>query len=328
MHSATLTNVCLEPFVHGVSSGAVTADGYCASNLVSTDCSVRNRGFRVEHYIRPPVTIEVIFHVPVSISAILLCPDLPQHAEMGIELSGSATRDHLAQHRLTRGPLVATSGAILLINCQQQLDRNVLEEITPWPEMARSVHGSYSSDTSEKLAVIKCFLKRTGIFHQLRCLQLKVVRWSGPKPVTLKWMEVWGGLGWSCSKQEASLFQSKAALLCSPMHTSLPPKMFCEGGGLRQVSEDAGTSAEKPTDEVEPSSGDTASPADKQNEIPERLLDALTFEVMVLPMLLPSGYTVDQSSLDKLAERDVAHGRPPTDPFTGITHYAECGNEM
>lgn len=51
--------------------------------------------------------------------------------------------------------------------------------------------------------------------------------------------------------------------------------------------------------------------------IPEQFLDELTCELMVLPMVLPSGHCVDQSTLDRLAHNDSTYGRPPTDPFTG-----------
>ena len=53
-------------------------------------------------------------------------------------------------------------------------------------------------------------------------------------------------------------------------------------------------------------------------------LDALTFEMMTLPMLLPSGHYVDSSTLDKLAHTDALYGRPPTDPFTGTEDLDPC----
>ena len=52
--------------------------------------------------------------------------------------------------------------------------------------------------------------------------------------------------------------------------------------------------------------------------IPLDFLDELTFEIMNIPMLLPSGHMVDRSTLDKTQEADLTYGRPPTDPFTGV----------
>ena len=53
--------------------------------------------------------------------------------------------------------------------------------------------------------------------------------------------------------------------------------------------------------------------------IPQEFIDPLTCETMVLPVILPSGNTVDQSTLDKHIEAENAWGRKPCDPFTGIS---------
>ena len=54
-----------------------------------------------------------------------------------------------------------------------------------------------------------------------------------------------------------------------------------------------------------------------QDAIPEKFLDEITYEVMAVPMLLPSGHYVDKNTLDKLLHTDAVYGRPPSDPFTG-----------
>ena len=62
--------------------------------------------------------------------------------------------------------------------------------------------------------------------------------------------------------------------------------------------------------------------------VPERFLDEITCEVMVLPMLLPSGHYVDRSTLDKLHATDCVYGRPPSDPFTGIFICRGSGGQL
>uniref|UniRef100_H3C936 U-box domain containing 5 n=1 Tax=Tetraodon nigroviridis TaxID=99883 RepID=H3C936_TETNG len=47
-------------------------------------------------------------------------------------------------------------------------------------------------------------------------------------------------------------------------------------------------------------------------------LDPITQEVMVLPMLLPSGMSVDNSTLEEHQKREATWGRAPNDPFTGV----------
>lgn len=50
---------------------------------------------------------------------------------------------------------------------------------------------------------------------------------------------------------------------------------------------------------------------------PDEFLDAITYEVMSLPMVLPSGKIVDQSTLNRCQRNDECWGRVAVDPFTG-----------
>lgn len=52
-------------------------------------------------------------------------------------------------------------------------------------------------------------------------------------------------------------------------------------------------------------------------EAPHKFFDELTYDLMQIPMLLPSGHCVDRSTLDRLRHMDLAYGRLPLDPFTG-----------
>lgn len=56
--------------------------------------------------------------------------------------------------------------------------------------------------------------------------------------------------------------------------------------------------------------------------IPEEFLDCITFEMMSLPMVLPSGKIVDKSTLDRHGKSDESWGRSPSDPFTGVPFTA------
>lgn len=59
-------------------------------------------------------------------------------------------------------------------------------------------------------------------------------------------------------------------------------------------------------------------------DIPEEFLDAITWEIMALPMVLPSGKVVDQKTLDLHAQAEANWGRHPSDPFTGIIFSDGC----
>lgn len=45
---------------------------------------------------------------------------------------------------------------------------------------------------------------------------------------------------------------------------------------------------------------------------------------MTLPMLLPSGVSVDATTLEEYQKREASWGRPPNDPFTGVSFTATC----
>ena len=55
-----------------------------------------------------------------------------------------------------------------------------------------------------------------------------------------------------------------------------------------------------------------------QPAMPKEFIDPLTFVMMINPVLLPSGQTIDQATLDKHIVTQSEWGRPPSDPFTGV----------
>lgn len=60
------------------------------------------------------------------------------------------------------------------------------------------------------------------------------------------------------------------------------------------------------------------SSASSSLSIPEDFLDQITQEVMLLPMLLPSGVSVDSTTLEEHQKSEATWGRAPNDPFTGV----------
>ncbi|PSN55467.1 RING finger protein 37 [Blattella germanica] len=59
-------------------------------------------------------------------------------------------------------------------------------------------------------------------------------------------------------------------------------------------------------------------------DIPEEFLDSITHHLMALPMILPSGKIVDQSTLEKHKVYEANWGRVPCDPFTGKIFTEFC----
>lgn len=55
-----------------------------------------------------------------------------------------------------------------------------------------------------------------------------------------------------------------------------------------------------------------------ERQLPAWAIDSVTCSQMVHPVMLPSGYWVDRSTLEKWKKESLLWSRPPTDPFTGV----------
>ncbi|CBY35840.1 unnamed protein product [Oikopleura dioica] len=55
-----------------------------------------------------------------------------------------------------------------------------------------------------------------------------------------------------------------------------------------------------------------------ERQLPAWAIDSVTCSQMVHPIMLPSGYWVDRSTLEKWKKESLLWSRPPTDPFTGV----------
>lgn len=54
------------------------------------------------------------------------------------------------------------------------------------------------------------------------------------------------------------------------------------------------------------------------DHVPEDFIDPITLNIMTLPVLLPSGTTIDNTTLERHINSEKSWGRPPSDPFTGL----------
>ncbi|XP_066912427.1 RING finger protein 37-like [Clytia hemisphaerica] len=56
-------------------------------------------------------------------------------------------------------------------------------------------------------------------------------------------------------------------------------------------------------------------------ETPSEFIDPITCAMMTIPLLLPSGNNIDQTTYDKFVSTEKTHGRLPSDPFTGLVFH-------
>ncbi|XP_044726797.1 RING finger protein 37 [Chrysoperla carnea] len=110
-------------------------------------------------------------------------------------------------------------------------------------------------------------------------------------------LEIWGHIAKYCSSE----LKNQVLRLCNSVKKSV------------EVTEQSPKEPSKPSKRI-----------DSGFQVPNEFLDQLTFEIMAQPMTLPSGNTVDQSTLDKHAHSQQMYGRAPFDPFTGQVYTATC----
>jgi len=308
--ATTLTNFCLEPFVTAASSTSVTADGHSPSNLAAMRSSVRSRGFRVERYVRPPVCVEVVLEVPMTLVCVLVCPDMVPGIEVRLEVGVSSGGGDVWQ--AWQGGVAGEGEDLVLAVKNPRMWEHGVQSSSLCS--AGPVSGSRASWSGAQ--VKECWMRGSPALAQVRQVCLRINRWTGVRPVGLKWVELWGWLARSSSSRERERYRR----LCQEMETrskaevspALP--LVFQSSETEPKLEDVECSSRSPSNHK--GKGDLARASVGQN-VPPQLLDEITFEVMEMPMVLPSGRCVDQSTLDKLAATDAACGRPPTDPFTG-----------
>lgn len=410
-----LVNFCLAPLTKSVECTSVSADDHQVDNLTSQHAHQRLKGFRVEHFIRPPVHLDFHFLAPVNIACVIIKPELTENSEINLTASAISGTPNTPQHQTAlcgRGS-VKGEGAVLVLK-NRAFERRVHSKVDL--SLSSSVLGSRItfSDTVKNSEV------PFRDVPNIKCLKVTVNYFSGPRPVSLKWVEVWGTLGYSsrrgdieaaraaiahlsdsggkgavnvsterpagvaqhlklcydhkancemgkpCSdgtcthiralgkRVETNHFEMKKEKLpVSQYHfpNRQPQPDSCRTYGTLSANSSTGTlkcsnhygwhpvfskynsratvqdevlpEIETPSQSSHASTGDGGGVARRNNggatdTVPERFLDEITYELMALPMLLPSGHFVDRSTLEKLQHTDSVYGRPPSDPFTGI----------
>ena len=133
-------------------------------------------------------------------------------------------------------------------------------------------------------------------------IAIRITQTFGSCIAAIKKVQVWGQPSASCPKH---LLQIIKTIIQKPDRT-------CHYN--TEELTDMSVPTMQTSDQPDRSSGSAMNDAD----IPDEFLDPLTLELMSLPMLLPSGHSVDQLTLDRHAAAENSWGRPPCDPFTGV----------
>ena len=159
----------------------------------------------------------------------------------------------------------------------------------------------------------------------VKSLRVRIIKTSGSSVPALASVDAWGYLAYSCPAPLARTILSKWRSIIKQLQDQQQPvyastaagattAAAVDGAHLHRGEQNTGnkeaTSPHQHAAERRPSL-----PAD-DFQIPEEFLDGLTFEIMALPVRLPSGNVIDERTLERFTEQEAAWGRSPSDPFT------------
>lgn len=279
-----------------ISCDKVCTDSNPVGNLVSVHYQNKMAGFIGENFVRPPVNVTLQFPCNIEVFRVIINPVVGAQKSNGFEIytcSNKVDTSHLLQNKVpvlsSKSSLfvpigkmiVDKPGVICFTNGQFRYD----ESNSSVPPMDQySYHGELRHGRSSALNFVS---------H----LTVRITRTISGSAVCIKKLEVYGRPSKSCSE----CVINKLKQLFSPR--------------IRSSDVSAKIQNEK-ADNLKQSNCDLFSCNDV--DIPEDFIDSITQEIMTMPMLLPCGKNVDQSTLEKHVSAEASWGRMPSDPFTGM----------
>ncbi|KAL7885115.1 hypothetical protein AOLI_G00078850 [Acnodon oligacanthus] len=288
-----VVDLCLPHFQTSAHCNKLCADGYDVSNLLSGDPAARRRGFKLEYFLRPPLHVTLHFQTRIE-----LCRVDVELWPCGMD-QGSITR---RLEIFTCSDLASKTS-----ECAQETGQfklvgrcDLREEMLVCFKHSRFRHRApFLEPPPEPPAQVKQHelwsrgLQSLGSVAQLR---VSLPYGGAASALGIKSLAVWGIPAHCCPPLELEKFQKAHLKSLKPKPPALP------------LVSPVTTSARSPR----------PNPAPSETRIPEEFLDPLTQELMVLPVILPSGMVVDSSTLEEYQKQEATWGRLPNDPFTSV----------
>uniref|UniRef100_A0A3B4TB06 U-box domain containing 5 n=1 Tax=Seriola dumerili TaxID=41447 RepID=A0A3B4TB06_SERDU len=301
-----VVNLCLDSFTR---QSILCADGYDVTNLVSADPAVRRRGFKLEYFLRPPVQVTLKFGFQVELCRVdvELWPWGMDRGQACKRLEISTSSDSLAsqnfsqEHTQTNAESSQPEAEFRLVGrCELKEETQVCfsrSNFSPRPPFLSPPPPQPANCRQEELW--SRGLLSLGAVTQLR---VTVPFGGAASALGLKALTVWGQPARCCPAEDVERIKSvhEASVRQLPRTVFFAPSVRQRNQPLQAATPPSNLS------------------------IPEEFLDPITQEVMTLPMLLPGGVSVDNTTLEEYQKREATWGRAPNDPFTGVPFTSNC----
>ncbi|XP_061755869.1 RING finger protein 37 isoform X1 [Nerophis ophidion] len=351
-----VVNLCLPHFNTKISSNKLCADGYDVTNLMSANPAVRKRGFKLEYFLRPPVqvTLKFGFHVELCRVDVELWPwgmDLGQTSKR-LEISTNsdllppqnfdqAEGLNQVNHRLKmerKGEEGKQDNHAGRLNGYFQASREGTEQRGDMSKQKTKSHSQpdtrFNNPGPDFKLVGRCELKEeTKVCFSHSAFRPRTPFLSSPplpQPNNCRTEDLWsrGHLSLSSVTQlrvtlpfggAASALGLKALVVWGQPARCCPPEEVEKIHLVHRASRRPLPRPIASASHIEQPQQDTPS---STLSTPEEFLDPITQEIMTLPMLLPSGVSVDSTTLEEHQKREATWGRAASDPFTGVLFSA------
>jgi len=284
---------------------SLSVDGYDIDNLIhkTQQKTFHKKYFMSEYYVKCPVKILLTFPCLVDISAIVINPKASSHCSKCIEVQAAYQR-----------PVKNFQNDTL--PCQYAIDLSKFED----PKLFTPI-GKYNErnfETHEGVSRLVFYNERHSVQFQdsvshfrvplkpLACVSacsniLLNITWA-TIPIISE-LEVWG-----TASLRNPIFLKKAisdmlAKTSSPVNCPIETSV---------VSSQSVKAVSKIPNNIE---------VDAEENIPSEFMDPITNSIMTIPLILPSGNNIDQTTYDKFVAVENSYGRLPSDPFTGIVFH-------
>ncbi|XP_058245445.1 RING finger protein 37 [Hemibagrus wyckioides] len=285
-----VVNLCLPHFRTSAHCSKLCADGCDVSNLLSGDPAALRRGCRLEYFLRPPLHVTLHFQVKVELYRVdvELFPSGNASRRLEVLTCSEVQPANTPENDQERGQFKLVGRCELREEVLTCFKHTNFKPRAPFPENP--------PDPPAHARQQELWSRGFQSLSSVAQLRISIPYVGASSVIGIKSLAVWGVPARCCSFSELEQFQKAH-------YNSLQRKI-----SNFSIHSPASTSAK-------PHRSDSTT---SETTIPEEFLDPLTQELMVLPMILPSGMVVDNSTLEEYVKREAVWGRMPNDPFTGV----------
>uniref|UniRef100_A0A1A7WZ25 U-box domain containing 5 n=1 Tax=Iconisemion striatum TaxID=60296 RepID=A0A1A7WZ25_9TELE len=335
-----VVNLCQPHFHTTAHCNKLCADGYDVSNLVSADPALRKQGFKLEYFVRPPLQVTLKFGFPVDLCRVdvelwpwgmdrgqackrleistssdpLLPPGSRQDEDEKSKQGQSRSQQsngHRWNHQARHWDEDETQQRHCVFRNQSNTESNNFEsefKLVARCELREEIKVSFRHSNfrprapflsppppqQENCREEQLWSRGLSSLSSVTQLRVTVPFGGSASSLGLKALALWGQPARGCPTEEVERIKR---IHEAAERRVMQPAVFAPS--FRRTTQTLQTPL--------------------RVSIPEEFLDPITQEVMVLPMLLPSGVSVDNTTLEEYQKREASWGRLPNDPFTGVS---------